>query len=259
MKTIKYLFILVSVFIFTEIQAQNLTKTDTSRVNLFEVETGAFATINMEFKGFNQENATENWKAYAPTLRLEYWNKREQAWNYGLSIQPIYFKYDDLIKHDLNYDGKVFHQGENATLTYQFHNITTTANYALIGKTENNYFRLGGTLIFRYADFRFIAQTSSFHSRNFIVFPLINTEFKVRIKDNLFFFSRADFLPSPTKRVFSDGLFNVLFSVRNEFANKKSLDIGTRLFFGGDDEQQPDDYANRIFFFGLVAKYTFGI
>jgi hypothetical protein len=237
--------------------AQGTFSNDTARTNIFEIESGVFTTQKMEFRGYNQGNATENWKSIAPTLRLEYWNKKNTGWNYGMSIQPIYFKYSDTIRNNLNYDGQVFNKGERASLIYQFHNITTTANYPIIKKSEHNFLRLGGTIIFRYADFNFKAETNSFRSTNFIIFPLINTELKIKLKNNLFFFSRADFLPSPTKRVFSDGLFNVLFSVKHQFKTKQSLDIGTRLFFGGDDEMKQDDYANRIFFLGAVIKYSF--
>jgi len=252
----KILFILLVNFYYLNSSAQGILSKDTARTTAFEIEAGVFATQKMEFKGYEQGNATENWKSIAPTLRLEYWNRKSQSWNYGISIQPIYFKYSDTIRNNLNYDGKVFYKGEKASLIYQFHNITTTANYPIIKRNENNYLRLGGTLIFRYADFHFRAETNSFNSINFIIFPLINTELKVKLKNKLFFFSRADFLPSPTKRILSDGLFNVLFAVRHQFTTKQSLDIGTRLFFGGDDEMKQDDYANRIFFLGAVIKYS---
>ncbi len=252
----KILSILIINFYLSSGSAQLICFKDTTRTNILEIESGVFNTQKMEFKGYNQGNATENWKSIAPTVRLEYWNRKNLGWNYGISIQPIYFKYSDTIKNNLNYNGKVFNKGEKASLIYQFHNITTTANYPIIKKSEDNYLRLGGTLIYRYADFKFKAESNSFRSTNFIVFPLINTELKIKLKNNLFFFSRADFLPSPTKRVFSDGLFNVLFSVKHHFKSKQSLDIGTRLFFGGDDEMKQDDYANRIFFLGVVIKYS---
>jgi hypothetical protein len=242
-------------FLLGVIHGQDLN----NKYNQYEIETGFFTTQKMEIHGYKQGNATENWKASAPTVRFEYWKRNDSRWNFGFSLQPVYFSYKDVIKNDLNYKGKVYHKGESAEMVYQFHNATATANYPVLKRNKNTYLRLGSTFIFRYADISFRTSLNSFHDKNFIVFPLINYELSIPFSEKFSFFSRADFLPSFTKNqdVFKDGLFNVLFTVRTKLTESHSLDLGTRLFFGGYDNGQMDDYANKTFFLGFVARYSF--
>lgn len=235
---------------------QNLVDNSNKKIN-FEIESGFLTTKQIEFSGYQQGNATENWKSTTPTFRFEWWNTRPKKWKIGGSVQPVYFKYADTIKNDLNYKGKVYLKGEAATLVYQFHNATLTANYPIIFKNNLAYLRLGGTFIYRYADINFRSESNSFRDKNFIIFPLLNYEFSAHLFKNVSLFSRADFLPSLTQNVFLDGLFNVYFGIRSELKTDRKIDLGTRMFFGGFDENKPDDYANRTFFYGIVARYAF--
>ncbi|NDC39299.1 MAG: hypothetical protein EBZ48_14850 [Proteobacteria bacterium] len=227
------------------------------RVGRFEVEGGALGTRNMEIHGYEQESATKDWDSYDPTVRVEYWWVKSAGWNYGVIAQPLYAHYSDTLKNDLNYDGEIYKKGDHGTLGYQFHSVRGTANYPVLGSmAEHNYLRVGGSLIARYADVHFKTDHASFHDINFIGFPLFNLESELRLNDDYSFFTRGDFLPSIDGNIFLDGLFDLLFAVRAHTDSRASLDLGIRLFFGGYDPNKVDDYANRIFFNGVVLRYS---
>jgi hypothetical protein len=227
------------------------------RADRFEVEAGVLATRNMEIHGYQQGNATKDWDSNSPTARFEYWSVKKTGWNYGVVAQPLYAHYSDTLKNDLNYDREVYKKGDHGTLDYQFHSVRGTANYPILGSEEdNNYLRLGGSLIARYADVNFKTDGESFHGTGFIVLPLLNLESEVRLHNNYSFFTRSDFFPSINGNVFLDGLFDVLFAVRQHMNGGSSLDVGVRLFFGGYNPDKVDDYANRIFFNAAVVRYS---
>jgi len=248
----KYLFLIPSVAVIAPMMAL----AQSERSGRYEVEAGVISTRNMEIHGYEQGNATEDWKSTEPTARFEYWSVRKNHWNYGVVAQPLYTHYSDTLKSDLNSDGEVYHKGEHGTLDYQFHSVRGTANYTLLGRDEEHrYLRGGGSVIARYADVNFKADSGSFHDTNFIAFPLINLEAEFPLYDEYVFFTRSDFLPSIDGNVFLDGLFDVLFAVRRYIGSNSSVDVGIRLFFGGYDPNKPDDYANKIFFNGAVVRY----
>lgn len=223
----------------------------------YEVEGGILGTRNMEIHGYHQGNATDDWGSTGPTVRFEYWSVRKSAWSYGVVAQPLYARYSDTLKNDLNYNHEIYKKGDHGTLGYQFHSVRGTANYPVLGSEEDNkYLRVGGSLIARYADVNFKTDGASFHDTNFIVFPLLNFESEVALDTNYSFFTRGDFLPSLGGNVFLDGLFDVLFGVRTHLQGGSALDIGVRLFFGGYDPDKEDDYANKIFFNAAVVRYS---
>jgi hypothetical protein len=63
-------------------------------------------------------------------------------------------------------------------------------------------------------------------------------------------------LPAIDGNVFLDGLFDVLFAMRKHMEDGSTWDAGIRLFFGGYDPKQVDDYANKIFFNAAVVRYS---
>ena len=227
------------------------------RLVRLEVEGGILGTRNMEIHGYQQDNATDDWKSYEPTARFEYWSVKKANWNYGVVVQPLYTQYSDTLKSDLNYNGEVYKKGDHGTLGYQFHSVRGTANYPVFGsEDDSNYLRLGGSLIARYADVNFKTDGESFHDTNFIAFPLFNVESEVRLNDQYSFLNRSDFFPSIDGNVFLDGLFDLLFAIRRHIDSGSALDVGVRLFFGGYNPDKVDDYANRIFFNAAVIRYA---
>jgi len=248
----KYLFCMASIALTTPVMAS----AQSERSGRYEVEGGVLSTRNMEIHGYEQANATEDWKSTQPTARFEYWSVREDHWNYGVVVQPLYAHYSDTLTSNLNNDGEVYYKGEHGTLDYQFHSVRGTANYTLLGRDEEHrYLRGGGSLIARYAEVNFKTDSGSFHDTNFIAFPLLNLESEFELYDGYAFFTRSDFLPSIDGNVFLDGLFDVLFALRRYVGKDSSVDVGIRLFFGGYNPNKPDDYANRIFFNGAVVRY----
>jgi hypothetical protein len=166
----------------TVVLAQN------DRSERYEAEAGILGTRNMDIHGYHQGNATEDWKGTAPTARFEYWSVRKRAWNFGVVAQPLYVRYSDTVKNDLNYNSKIYNKGDSGTLDYQFHSVRGTANYSVLGcEEENTYLRVGGSLIARYADLNFKTDSGSFHDTNFIAFPLINVESEVALYRNYSF------------------------------------------------------------------------
>ncbi len=232
------------------------TYSSTNSVKSFEVEGGVLQTNNMEIYGYQQESATKGWKSNEPTVRLEFW-KRSNKWNFGTVFQPLYSSYSGKLSSDLNYNDKIYSKGDNGTLKYQFHTIRQTANYPVLNFVSGGYLRLGASLVARYAQLDFTTNTNSFHSKNFIVLPLLNYELSIPISSRYSFFSRADFLPSPTDNLFLDGLYDCLFALKYKLNNGRSIDGGIRLFFGGYDPKTPNDYANKIFFNAFVLRYNF--
>lgn len=89
--------------------------------------------------------------------------------------------------------------------------------------------------------------------------PLANAEWNVALNAKHSVFGRVDFLPSPNGNVFLDGLFDVLFAFKTNLDQRKSVDAGVRLFFGGYDPNKPDDFANRVFFIAAVARYSWQV
>ncbi len=226
------------------------------RVNQFEVEAGILHTNKIEIQGYQQNIATNGWKSNDITARFEYWSKTKDSWNFGTVFQPIYTQYQDTVTSNLNYQKTVFESGSNGTLKFQFHSIRQSANYPVL-QSELGYLRLGGSFIVRYAQLDFTAGGNSFSGSGWIAIPLFNVESEIVLTPKYSFFTRSDFLPSPTQGLFVDGLYDCLFAVRSKIGGEKSVDIGVRLFFGGYDPQQAGKYANRIFLSALVARYRF--
>lgn len=227
------------------------------RIASWEVEAGVLQTVNMEISGYQQKNATDGWKSAEPTARLERWWSKEGAWNYGLVLQPLYATYHDTIQNDLNAKGAYFRAGDVANLDYQFHTLRFTANYPLLRSENGSYLRLGGSVVSRYADIRLTSATASIDDTNFIVVPLLNVESDMRFTANHSVLLRADFLPGIDGDLLRDGLYDVLVAYRTSLARSRKLDFGVRLFFGGYDPDEANDYANRIFYAGVVGRYAF--
>ena len=222
-----------------------------------EIEGGFVGTQNMEIHGYNQSNATSNWTKSGPIFRLEYWRLNKEGWNYGLAYQPLSLKYEDKLKSNLNYKGKVFQSGDTAVLDYQFPTLRLSANTSVFKGDDLSEMRLGGSGVIRYARVALTSSSQSITDTNLIVIPLINIEYQKPINDEYSFYTRSDFLPGIDGNIFLDGLYDIFAGVRKKLQHDTSVDVGVRLFFGGYDPKKADDYANRIFFKAVVVKYSF--
>lgn len=228
-----------------------------SYVDRYEVEAGLVATRNMEIRGFNQGNATQDWSKSGPTVRFEYWRVNENSWNYGLVVQPLSIHYQDTFKNDLSVKGKIFRSGDQGSLDYQFPTFRLSANKPIFKGEDGSYIRAGGSAVVRYAKVSLSGSGQSFSDTNLIAIPLINIEASRPLGDGYSLFTRSDFLPGIGGNLFLDGLYDVYFGVRKKVTHTNDLDVGIRLFFGGYDPKKADDYANKIFFNSLVLRYTF--
>lgn len=226
-------------------------------VERFEVEGGIIATRNMEIHGFNQANATEGWLKSGPTVRLEYWRVKENDWNYGVAYQPLALQYKDTLKSNLNNQGQVFNSGDSGTLDFQFPTVRFTGNKPIYQGENGSYIRVGGSAIVRNANVSLSAGGKSFSDTGLAVFPVINVEATKPLGQGYSFFTRSDFLPIIGENLFSNGFYDVFLGVKKKLDNGNDFDVGLRLFFGGYDPKKQDDYANKIFFNSLVARYNF--
>ena len=243
-------YLMMGLFVPFTLHAQEIS-------NRFEVEAGLVATRNMEIRGFNQGNATQDWSKSAPTVRLEYWRVNENSWNYGLVVQPLSVRYQDTFKNDLSVKGKTFRSGDQGTLEYQFPTLRLSANKPIYKGNDGSYVRAGGSAVVRYAKVSLSGSGQSFSDTNLIAIPLLNIEASRPLGEGYSFFTRSDFLPGIGGNLFLDGLYDVYFGVRKKVTQTNDLDVGIRLFFGGYDPKKADDYANKIFFNSLVLRYTF--
>jgi len=233
-----------------------LTSAYGSQASQWEAEAGVVQTRQFEISGFKQGNATNGWRSTDSDVRFEYWQRQNDSWNYGGVLQPLYVKYQDRVKSDLNCKGKTFSAGESAELTYQFHSLRGSANYPVVSTASgSSQIRAGYSVILRYAQLDFRGENDSFHDTNLIAFPLINIETTTAISNQFALVSRSDFLPSPDQNFFLDGLFDVMFGIRSKLESGAAIDAGVRLFFGGYDPKTEDDYANRIFYQAAVVRY----
>jgi len=223
----------------------------------FEIEGGIISTKNMEIHGYHQDNATEGWSKSAPTYRIEYWRVKKNDWNYGIVYQPLSIHYKDKLRSNLNYKGQVFNSGEFGTLKYKFPTLRFTANNPVYKNEDGSYFRFGGSAIVRYASVSLSAGGKSFSDTNLIAIPVFNLEASKSLIYGYSLFTRSDFLPGIDGNIFLDGLYDAFFGIRKKINNGNDLDFGVRLFFGGYDPKKKDDYANKIFFNSLVARYSF--
>jgi hypothetical protein len=69
----KSLFLIVSV----ALTAPMMALAQSERSGRYEVEAGILSTRNMEIHGYEQGNATSDWKSTEPTARFEYWSVRK--------------------------------------------------------------------------------------------------------------------------------------------------------------------------------------
>jgi hypothetical protein len=224
----------------------------------WEVEGGVVGTRNMEIRGFGQPSATEGWSGLAPTARIEAWSVAADGagWNWGVALQPLYVRYSERLTANLDAKGQTFTAGAPATLDYQFHTLRFTGNRRVLASGDGkDWLRLGASVAIRYADISLRSGDAGFRDTNLIAIPLLNVESRVGLGGPWAWTTRADLLPSPEGKVFLDGLFDVYTGVRRDLGGGQAVDVGVRLFFGGYDPKTPNDYANRIFFNAVVARY----
>ena len=242
------------ILLFLSLHASSLAQ---ERINRYEIEAGITNTQNMSIHGYRQDNATSKWKKSGPNFRLEYWSTKEKSWNYGFVFQPLSFRYSGVLTSNLQYKGKMYQAGDSATLHYQFPTIRWSANYPLFQSSEaTSYIRAGASAIVRYAQVDLATNTNSFTTTHLMAIPVLHLETNADLGNQYGFFTRSDFLPGIDGNVFLDGLFDVFLGIRKTLHEFDTLGSGMRLFFGGYDPKKQENFANRIFFYSFVIRYS---
>jgi len=224
----------------------------------FQIEGGLLQTSLFDVQGFGQNNATEGWESLDPTVRLEFWSKNPEGWNFGTALQPLYVRYKGVFQSQLNAEGKTFNAGQEGKIDFQFHSVRESFNYPLIGNDLAPFYLRGGiSLIGRYAQIDIQGSGNAYRGTNFIVLPLINLETKIQLSEQLALMFAGDFVPGIKGDLLTNSLYDLLFSVKYFTAQRDSFDMGVRLFFGGYDPEKADFFANRIFQAAYVLRFNF--
>jgi hypothetical protein len=216
-----------------------------------EIEVGALQLNNFELASFQRGNATDGWRKTSPTVRAEFWSKNSDDWNYGIVVQPLYLTVTNKLKDKVEYKNAVLNSGDDAKLTYQFHNIRFSANYPVY-QNDLSYLRVGGSIILRYFNTELATSSARFSSVNILALPLPHIEAKYSLSSAYSLNLRADGLP----RVGGGSLYDALFSIRKEDKDG-GFDIGLRLFGGSYDPNEQGNFRNKIAFRGLVLRKLF--
>lgn len=227
------------------------------RAGRWEWEAGVLSTDNMELRGFGQGNATSGWTKASPALRMEYWSVKDGDWNYGIVFQPIIVGYNGTFKSDFSAKGVSFLAGQAGSLDYQFSTLKFSANKPVYQGTDGSSLRVGASAVARYAEVRMSNGAQSFRETNLILLPVLNIDAFRPLKDGYGVFLRADILPGVNGDFFLDGLYDVCFGVRRHLSERRRLDFGIRMIFGGYDPERPGDFANRIRLNALVLRYSY--
>ena len=223
----------------------------------FELEGGIISTQNMEIHGFNQGDATSDFKKSTADVRMEYWRREANDWDYGVVLQPLTVNYSGRLSNTLTYHGVDYQKGDQASLHYEFPTLRLTANYPMYQSQDSkDYIRLGGSTIVRYASVKLATNSHSFGDTNLLALPVFNVEANKSLGNSYSLFTRSDFLPSVNGNTFLDGLFDIFVGVRTQLGSGDTVDVGVRSCFGGYDPKEKDNYANRIFFNAVVVRYS---
>lgn len=220
------------------------------------IEGGALFSSAFELSDGKRANAAEGWKlGVLPTVRAEYWWKKDNPWKFGVVALPFYFRTNQRLTNDLTVEGKNFNAGQNIKLQYQFHNIRGTAAYRLVNKPKSE-FRLGASVIVRYANIKITDQTKSVSGTNLIAFPLLFLESRTRLTDTSSLVVRGDTFPTKDIR---QGLYDFLVAIEksSQQAKSRSFSVGVRAFWGGFSPRKVGDNNNEVFFIGPVLRVQF--
>jgi hypothetical protein len=232
-----------------------LVNPDRSSANEVLVEAGGLWSPYFVLSDGNRPNAAEDWKlGITPTLRAEYWWNDQESWKFGATLLPFYLKTDQRLSNDLLIDGKNFLKNDQVDVEYQFHNVRGTASYRL-HSDEVTTFRLGGSLILRYAEIKVSSQGQTARITNLLAFPLAHLEYRTLVTPNLALLVRGDALPFGLRQ----GLYDFLIGLEGENSKPGGVQFGggLRLFWGGFSPEEEGENNNEIFFAGPVFRLKF--
>jgi hypothetical protein len=222
----------------------------------FVVEGGGLISPYFVLSDGNRPNAANGWDlGVVPTIRAEYWGNEGSAWKFGASILPFYFSTRQRLSSDLAVEGERFSEGESIRLRYQFHNVRATAAYRLYAGSSDT-FRVGGTLIVRYAEINVASDTRAARNTDIAAFPLLHLEYRKRLSPSLALLVRGDTLPFFGLR---QGLYDFLIGIERveKARDGTSFSAGLRFFWGGFSPKEEGQNNNEIFFAGPVLRMNF--
>jgi hypothetical protein len=228
-----------------------------ARAGEFVVEGGGLISPYFVLSDGNRPNAANGWDlGVIPTIRAEYWGNEDEDWKFGASILPFYFSTRQRLSNDLAVEGQRFSEGESIRLRYQFHNVRATAAYRLYAGSSDT-FRVGGTLIVRYAEINVASDTRAARNTDTAAFPLVHLEYRRRLSPSLALLVRGDTLPSFSG--LRQGLYDFLIGIERADKGRDgtSLSAGLRFFWGGFSPKEEGQNNNEIFFAGPVLRVSF--
>jgi hypothetical protein len=228
---------------------------DQSGADEVVVEAGGLWSPYFVLSDGNRPNAAEEWNlGITPTLRAEYWWHEQEGWKFGATLLPFYLKTNQRLSNDLVAQDKTFRKNDQVDVKYQFHNVRGTASYGL-HTDEVTTFRLGGSLILRYAEIKISDQNQTARSSGLIAFPLLHVEYQKLMSPNLAFLVRGDTLPLGLRRGLNDFLIGL--EEVNSTREGPRWGGGLRLFWGGYTPRIEGKNNNEIFFIGPVLRLKF--
>jgi hypothetical protein len=221
----------------------------------FALEGGSLFSTRFVLSDGSRPNAAEGWNLGAvPTVRAEYWWNEQNPWKFGLVLLPFYFSTDQKLTGDLTVKGQTFNSGQTVNLKYQFHNLRGTAGYRLVDSSTHS-FRIGGSLILRYAELDVSDSSKGGKNTNFLAFPLLFLEYQAQLGESLALVLRGDMLPLGLHQ----GLYDFLLAL--EWVRLKdsgpSFSTGIRAFWGGFSPNEQGQNNNEISFIGPVLRARF--
>jgi len=220
------------------------------------VEAGGLVSAHFVLSDGTRPNAAARWALGGiPTVRVEQWWKEQERWKFGAVLLPFYFKTDQRLSADLAVKGHEFASGEVVTLKYQFHNLRGTASYRAFSRPRTS-FRVGGSLILRYAELNVSDGSQAGKNTNVIAFPLVHLEYRTLVSEQLALLVRGDTLPFGLRQ----GLYDVLIAVEGAAEARKGgprFSAGLRFFWGGFSPHEIGQNNNEMVFFGPVLRIGF--
>jgi hypothetical protein len=160
---------------------------------------------------------------------------------------PLTVKGEGTLDRDINYQGRLFHQGTKVNSSYRFDSYRLTYRYSIIDQPA---FGLGAGLTakIRSADIALMSDSAYARRTNLGAVPLINLMVRYKMTERTGLLLESDALWSPYGRA-----EDVLLAFQYSPKESHSLRIGYRLLEGGADG------GGKVYTFSLFHYLTAGI
>jgi hypothetical protein len=160
---------------------------------------------------------------------------------------PLTVKGEGTLDRDINYQGRLFHQGTEVNSSYRFDSYRLTYRYSIIDQPA---FGLGAGLTakIRSADIALMSDSAYARRTNLGAVPLINLMVRYNMTERTGLLLESDALWSPYGRA-----EDVLLAFQYSPKESPSLRIGYRLLEGGADG------GGKVYTFSMFHYLTAGI